>query len=187
TEHGPVTSIRARAALSAMFNWAIREGYDITSAVTGTNRPPEPKSRKRVLADNELREIWNACGDDDYGRIVRLLMLTVQRRDEVGGISRTEIDGNLWTIPEERTKNKREHLLPLSDAASKIVTAAFRSTNRDFAFGRGPRRRNGKERGFSGWSKSKAELDKRINDAPKEASEHKPLQRMCPIDVATLE
>jgi integrase len=87
TDQGAVTAARARAALSAMFNWAIREGLDIAAnPVVGTNRPAEPKSRERVLADSELAEIWAAFGDDDYGRIVKLLMLTAQRRDEVGGM-----------------------------------------------------------------------------------------------------
>src|SRR5262249_9055758 len=85
TERGRVTAARARAALSAMFNWAIREGYEIAAnPVFGTNRPAEPKSRDRVLADSELAEIWRACRNDDHGRIIKLLMLSAQRRDEVG-------------------------------------------------------------------------------------------------------
>src|SRR5262249_51103894 len=107
-ERGQVTAARARAALSAMFNWAIREGYEIAgNPVFGTNRPAEPKSRERVLADNELAEIWRACREDDYGRIIKLLMLTAQRRDEVGGMRWAEIDhdNKLWTIPSNRTKN----------------------------------------------------------------------------------
>lgn len=78
-ERGRVTAARARAALSAMFNWAIREGFEIAAnPVFGTNRPAEPKSRDRVLTNSELAEIWRACRDDDYGRIIKLLMLTAQ-------------------------------------------------------------------------------------------------------------
>jgi len=163
TERGRVTATRARAALSAMFNWAIREGFDIAaSPVFGTNRPPEPKSRKRVLADRELAEIWRACRDDDYGRIIKLLMLTGQRRNEVGGMRRMEIEGDTWTIPSTRTKNHREQVVPLPDFALALIDASPRRTNCDYVFGDGPRRKGDDHRGFSGWSKAKAALDERI-------------------------
>ena len=163
TERGRVTAARARAALSAMFNWAIREGFDIAAnPVLGTNRPPEPKSRERVLADRELAEIWRGCRDDDYGRIIKLLMLTGQRRNEVGGMRWSEIDGDTWTIPGTRTKNHREHVVPLPDFALALIDASPRRTNCDYVFGDGPRRKGDDHRGFSGWSKAKAALDKRI-------------------------
>jgi integrase len=163
-EHGPSTAIRARAALSAMFVWAIRRGFEIeANPVLGTHRPAAPKSRDRVLSDAELAEVWQACeAGGDYGRIVRLLMLTAQRRDEVGGMQRSEIDGDVWVIPGERTKNKREHAVPLAPAALAIVTDAARLTNRDWLFGRGPRREGDRQGGFSGWSKAKTALDARI-------------------------
>jgi integrase len=113
-DQGPVAAARARAALSAMFNWAIREGLDIpANPVLGSNRPAEPKSRDRVLTDSELAAIWSACGDDDYGRIVRLLILTAQRRDEIGGLRWDEIvagvDGaTLLPIPAIRLPPDRD-------------------------------------------------------------------------------
>src|SRR5690606_33828801 len=75
-EHGPIAANRSRQTLSAFFGWALREGYCETNPVTATNRAVEEKSRDRVLTDDELRAIWQACGDDDFGRIVKLLMLT---------------------------------------------------------------------------------------------------------------
>src|ERR1700730_2982366 len=171
TERGRVTAARARAALSAMFNWAIREGFDIAAnPVFGTNRPAEPKSRERVLADAELAEIWHGCRDDDYGRIIKLLMLTGQRRDEVGGMRWTEIDGRIWTIPAARTKNHREHVVPLPDFALALIAASPRRTGRDYVFGNGPRRKGDGERGFSGWSKAKTALEKRIVESRKSAA-----------------
>jgi integrase len=163
TERGRVTAARARAALSAMFNWAIREGFEIAAnPVFGTNRAPEPKSRERVLADSELAEIWRACRDDDYGRIIKLLMLTGQRRNEVGGMRWVEIDGDTWTIPGTRTKNHREQFVPLPDFALALIDASPRRTNCNYVFGDGPRRKGDDHRGFSGWSKAKAALDERI-------------------------
>jgi integrase len=172
TDHGAVTAARARAALSAMFNWAIREGLDIpANPVLGTNRPAQPRSRERVLTDRELAEIWAALGDDDYGRIVKLLVLTAQRRDEVGGMRWTELDSdmNVWTIPSTRTKNHREHAVPLTDVALALIPV--RRQSRDHVFGDGPRRQGDSHRGFSGWSKSKAALDARILAARQKAAD----------------
>ncbi|MBB4396682.1 site-specific integrase [Bradyrhizobium sp. ERR14] len=165
--HGAVSAARARAALSAMFNWAIREGLDLPSnPVLGTNRPAAPASRDRVLSDAELAAIWLACHDDDYGRIVRLLILTGQRRDEVGGMRWPEVAEATWTIPGDRVKNHREHILPLAPAALALIEAQPRRSDRDFLFGDGPRRKgDNRQRGFSGWSKSKAALDARILEA----------------------
>jgi integrase len=118
-----VTAARARIALSAMFNWAIREGLEITAnPVLGTNRPAEPPSRERVLSDAELCAIWNGC-EGEFGRIVRLLMLTGQRRTEVCcmGWAEIDLDRRLWVLPGARTKNGREHRLPLSPAAVAIL------------------------------------------------------------------
>jgi len=164
-QRGTVAAARARAALSAMFNWAIREGLDIpANPVLGTNRPAEPKSRSRVLTDSELTKSWHACRDDDYGRIIKLLMLTAQRRDEVGGMRWTEVDcaKGTWTIPGTRTKNHREHIVPLPASALAIIDASSRRSDRDYVLGDGPRRNGDNHRGFSGWSKAKAALDRRI-------------------------
>jgi len=171
--HGKVSAARARTALSSMFNWAIRDGLDIAAnPVFGTNRPAQPGSRERVLGETELSAIWRACGDDDYGRIVRLLLLTAQRRDEVGSMRWVELDTNLgiWTLPGARTKNRREHLLPLVPAALTLLPPP--QNGRDFLFGDGPRRSGDPHRGFSGWSKSKTALDARIAEALGEPLPH---------------
>lgn len=176
-ESGAVSATRARTALSAMFNWAIREGLDIpTNPVQGTNRPEQPKSRDRVLSDVELAEIWKVCGDDDYGRLVRLLILTAQRRDEVGGMQWQELDtaAGLWVLSSGRTKNHREHALPFVPAAQMLLPP--RRAERDHVFGDGPRRQGDQHRGFSGWSKSKAALDASILAARRKVdADSKPL------------
>jgi integrase len=109
---------------------------------------------------------------DDYGRIVRLLLLTAQRRDEVGSMQWAELDtfSGLWTLPSARTKNHREHSLPLVPAALALLP--HRRNGRDFLFGEGPRRSGDPHRGFSGWSKSKTALDARIAEALGESLPH---------------
>jgi Integrase len=155
--HGPYASNRARASLSAFFTWAMGEGLAEINPVIGTNKATEEVSRDHVIRDAELAAIWNACRDDDYGRIVRLLILTAQRRDEVGAMDAEEIDEvqALWAIPRERTKNGLPHDVPLSKAALEILHDAPRRIGRSLVFGDGTG-------GFQGWSKAKARLDKRI-------------------------
>jgi integrase len=157
TEHGPFASNRARASLSALFTWAMGEGLAEINPVIGTNKATEEFSRDHVITDAELAAIWRACRDDDYGRIIRLLMLTGQRRDEVGAMDRREIDeaGKLWTIPKARTKNGLPHDVPLSDQALALLAEVPHRENRTLLYGDG-------EGGFQGWSKAKVALDKRI-------------------------
>jgi integrase len=159
-ESGPTAANRARAALSAMFTWAMREGIAETNPVVGTNRTAPERPRDRVLSDQELVAIWKACRADDYGRIVRLLMLTGQRREEVGGMHWEEIDlkKEVWLIPGERTKNRRRHEVPLAPAACEILKGSFLNHDRPTVFGE-------REGSFQGWSNAKLALDRRIADA----------------------
>lgn len=107
-----------------------------------------------MLSEPELVEVWRACLDDDFGRIVRLLILTLQRRSEIADLANSEIDAaeRQIRLPGYRTKNGREHIVPLSDFAWEILESVDRREGREFLFGRGAR-------GFGGWSKSKGELD----------------------------
>jgi integrase len=148
----------------------MREGLTRDNAVIGTNRPAEARSRDRVLALGELAEIWKACRDDDYGRIVRLLILTGQRRDEVGAMTWSEFDFEraVWRIPGDRTKNKRLHTITLAPPAMSIIEKAERRIGNDRIFGRGAD-------GFGGWSKAKAALDRRIFDARRLADNAEPM------------
>ena len=161
-DHGLVSADRARAALSAFFTWAMGEGLAEANPVIGTNKAAgEIKARDRVLTDNELATIWRGLPDNGYGRIVRLLVLTGCRRDEIGSLRWSEInrDSRLITLPGERTKNSRTHDVPLSKAALEIIDAIPRRVNRDFVFGEG-------KGGFSGWSKAKAALDAQLGLKP---------------------
>jgi integrase len=157
TANGPIAANRARIALSSFFTWAMREGLADTNPVVGTNRPSEERSRDRVLSDDELARIWTACLDDDYGRIVRILILTGQRREEAGGMAWGELDLQqaCWSIPRDRTKNSLPHDVPLSETAIDVLQSCLRREGRQLVFGEagGP---------FQGWSKAKAALDRRI-------------------------
>src|SRR5262249_50222836 len=125
-ERGPYACNRARASLSTFYGWMMREGIVDANPVVGTNKTDE-KSRARVLSDAELVAIWKACRDDDYGGIIKLLILTGCRRDEVGCIAKSEIDlsSRKWTIAGARTKNSLAHEVWLSDPALAILKHAI--------------------------------------------------------------
>jgi integrase len=157
SNHGPVAANRARSTLSTMYRWAIGEGLCDTNPVIGTNKREENGPRERTLSDAEAAALWIATEDDHFGRIVRLLMLTGCRRDEIGSLRWSEIDTGARTItlPPERTKNQQQHIVPLCDAALKILAAMPRIEGRDLVFGT----RGG---GFSNWSQAKSALEVEI-------------------------
>ena len=158
TNSGPAAANRVRASLSAFFAWALREGLVESNPVVNTNKAVEGGSRTRVLNKDELRSIWNALADDDFGDIVKLLALTGQRRDEIGGLrwDEVELDQALISLPPERTKNRRVHDIPLSPPALAILKQ--RPRDREFVFGR-------RDSGYQGWSGSKELLDQRVSIA----------------------
>jgi integrase len=167
-EHGPASADRARAVLSSFFAWAIGEGLCETNPVMGTNKHFDgERSRDRVLTDRELAVIWKGLPNSDYGAIVRLLILTGQRREEIGGLRWSEVDLQTREIalPAARTKNHRAHDVPLSDLALAILKSRPAHAGRDLVFGDGPRARDGEEpaRGFQGWSKAKLALDQQAS------------------------
>jgi integrase len=164
-ERGRTAAARSRANLSALFGWAMKEGLCDANAVINTNDPAEGiQPRDRVLSDHELAAVWRACEDDDFGRIVKLLILTGCRREEIGGLKWVEIDldTGVMTIPGERTKNHKAHSLNLPTVAIDILRSAPERAGREFVFGN----RGGS---FSAWSYATAAMHVRM------AAEGKPL------------
>jgi integrase len=150
-EKGPPTANRVRAALSGFFAWCIREGLLDTNIVIGTNIQAE-KSRDRILSDLELKRIWDALGSDDYSTIVRLLMLTGLRANEIGALRWSEIVNDAIQLTPLRTKNNCRHAAPITAAVRTILDGCQRTG--DVVFGR--------SQGFHGWAYGKARLDQRI-------------------------
>jgi integrase len=156
-QNGPFAANRARASMSGM-QLVFGEGLIDASPITGTNKATEEISRDRVLSDEELRLVWHEAGSS-----VRLLILTGQRREEVGGMLWPEVDLGTanWRIGADRTKNGLVHDVPLASAAVEILkTRGVSPEGRQFIFGArtGP---------FQGWSNAKKALDARIARAGK--------------------
>lgn len=159
-ERGRISAARARANLSALFGWAVKEGLCDVNPVTATNNPEEGvQSCERVLSDAELRAVWSACLDDNFGRIVRLLILTGCRRCEVGDLRWSELDleAGVMTIPGERTKGRKALTLPLPPAALEIILRAVsRHADQQFVFGKHGRA------GFVGYAYALMALNARV-------------------------
>jgi integrase len=179
-QNGSPTARRARAALSALYAWAMGHGLAEANPVVGTIPPEDAKPRERVLSDAEIAAIWRACGDDAHGRIVRLLLLTGCRRMEICGLRWSEIDAEsgVLHLPPERTKNGRAHTLPLPALALDIIATVPRMVGRDHLFG---------ERsvlGFTQWG-AKRDLDAKLGDTVKPWTLHD-LRRTCATGMADI-
>ncbi|CAJ0879303.1 hypothetical protein AMST5_03047 [freshwater sediment metagenome] len=153
-EAGRAQANRVLASLSAMWVWGLRSGL-----VSGNANPCAfvqkfgEATRERVLSAEELRLVWVCTGEGrDYHRIVRILILTACRRQEIGSLRWGEIDGHLLVIPAARMKAGRVHEVPLSHLA---VAQLPERGGDEYAFGRG-------RTGFDGWGAAKLQLDARI-------------------------
>jgi integrase len=171
---GPGARNRTRTSLSAFFSWAITEGLLEANPVQGTAKAAESGPRERVLTQAELRKLWAALGQNWYSDIVRMLLLTGQRREEIGALAWSEIDFDrgMIVLAPVRTKNSRQHELPLSRQALAILQCQPR---RDFLFSR--------RKGFANWVRPKAALDKRLGIAPWRLHD---LRRTCATGMAEL-
>ena len=113
--------------MRAMVRWARGRGDLDQNLVEGMRRPTETTERERYLAAEEIKIMWTALADADMRestrRILRLCLITGQRVGEIAGMTRDELDltRGLWTLPAARSKNKREHSVPLSGIAIEII------------------------------------------------------------------
>jgi integrase len=155
SESGGPSANLAHAALSTFFFWAIEAGHVSGHNPTMNIRALQQNRRKRKLTDDELVDVWTCAGDDDYGRVLKLLILTGQRRQEIGGLEWSEIPSGKRQIelPEERTKNHVPHIVPLSEPALALLQDL--AHNGRYVFG-------GNSSGFVRWSYFKILLDARI-------------------------
>ncbi len=135
----PAEHQHAFVVLRAFLNWAHQKHYLTESPMHRMRAPHEYVPRKRTLSDDELRKVWNASPDDNYGRIIKLLILTGQRIGEINNLSEEMIADDIVTLPAWLTKNGREHAFPLGTTAKELMVFPIK---------------------WGGFSKSKARLDK---------------------------
>jgi integrase len=110
------------AQLSSFYSWALpRLDRLPANPCRDAGKPPKARARDRVLTTDELRALWKVLESEPapFGPAIRLLLLTLQRREEVFSADCSEFDlsSRVWTIPAQRAKNGVAHIVPLSDAA----------------------------------------------------------------------
>jgi integrase len=166
----PVQANRTLARLKTMFKWAADEEFVMSDPTARVRKVVKETARDRALSDDEIRLFWIACDRLawPFGPMFKLLLLTAQRRDEVGWLEWSEIDvaKRMWTMPREKAKNDRAHEVHLSEFAMETVDKVPRISCMP-ADGAGIEpspylfTTNGK-RPVSGFSKAKQRLDQHM-------------------------
>ena len=135
---GPTAANRCLSYARAAFGWAEKRQAVTTNPLRGIEAPSREKARDRVLTGDEVGAIWQAAAslNDPARGFVRMLMLTVQRRDEVASLRWVELSDDLttWTLPAERTKNGRAHIVHISEPVRAILAMVPRVRGCPFVF-----------------------------------------------------
>jgi integrase len=155
------------AVLRRLFRWAVSEGDIAVSPLAGMEPPPLPTKRDRVLSDQELRLAWDGTDKLHYpfGPLIRLLLITGQRLEEVSGLQWSELDraNAMWSLPAERAKNNSASIVPLSWLAMTELDGLAKRLGRKDAW---PRRglvfTTTGETSVSGHSRAKSRLDREM-------------------------
>jgi integrase len=164
-ERGPVMADRVLAHIRKAFNWqAARDDQFVPPIVRGMARTkPAERARKRVLSDDEIRDLWKALDlakvPAPYPVFVRALLLTAQRRNELAHMRWEEIEDQTWTIPAERYKTKIPNAVPMTTTVWALL-GARQKQGFVFSTTRG-------KRPFTGFSKAKRALEETIAELRK--------------------
>jgi integrase len=165
------------ACLSKMFSWLAQHRKVEKNPCSGVHRPDPSRARDRVLTDTEIVKFW--LGAEKIGGmfapLLKLLLLTGSRLNEVAGMTREELsdDGLTWNIPASRTKNNRAHVVPLAPLTRDIFKRVTAKAGLLFTTtGSSP---------VSGFSKIKKRLDKSMSIPPWRLHD---LRRTCATGMA---
>jgi len=121
--NSPSSQNYAFTTFKVFFNWAVRRGYLERNPLGALKRPHKMTPRERVLEDQELQTLLFYCRDnpDRFTQIVQLLIFTGQRKGEIANLEWQDVDDDKLIIPGSRTKNKREHTVPLGNYALELL------------------------------------------------------------------
>ena len=146
--------------LSGLMNWyAANRTEDYVSPIVKGMRL-KTETRDRVLTDDEIRTVWKAC-EGTFGAIVKVLLLTAQRREKVISMKWDDVVDGVWTIPIESREKSNAGTLKLPEAVLAIIDAQPVLADNPYVFA-------GRRQGlpFNSFSQGKAELDARAPIAP---------------------
>lgn len=112
-------------ALRAAFNWANDRGDMKGNPCERVRQPVATTQRDRILTDGEIGRVLRACDHVPFpfGAMVRVLLHTGARRNEVAHMRWSELAGNVWTLPAARSKSGRANVLTLPPAVMVVITS----------------------------------------------------------------
>ncbi len=151
----PAEQQHAFVTLRAFIRWAHRKHYVDRNPMERMQAPHRYIPRDRILTDEELKRVWHAAGDDVFGKLVKLLILTGQRVGEIRQLTPDMVGEDRITLPSWLAKNSREHIFPLGAMAKSILPGA---TDGRFLL---PARGSEGQKPFNGIATAKPKLDKR--------------------------
>jgi integrase len=159
-KHGSRQADYCLAVISGICNWfATRHNTYMSPLVRGMKRTdPKTRKRARVLDDDEIRAVWAACKPGDtFGDLLKILLLTAQRREKVATMLWADVNkAGEWDMPTDAREKGVGGVLVLPMLAVDIINARPRFASNPYIFaGRGKTH-------FSGYSKAKAALDKKL-------------------------
>ena len=140
--------------LRGISNWYATRHDDYSSPFTKGMKRQSQTRRDRMLSDDELRAVWAQAGKAGiFGAIIRMALLTAQRREKIASMRWADLTGNVWTIPANAREKGAGGSLKLPPAAMSVISERPRMASNAFVFsGRG-------DNAFNGFSKSKAAFD----------------------------
>jgi integrase len=143
---------RTHAVIRQVFAWAIAEEHLELNPAAGFRPMADETARARVIGDGELKHLWAAITEPDgltipsdaaeprplylsrpVAIVLQLAAILLQRRGEVTGMRRAELDleNGTWTIPAARTKSGKPHLVPLPERAKDLIKEALQIAERE--------------------------------------------------------
>jgi integrase len=134
---GPVAADKVLALVSNITNWYATRHDDYSSPIIRGMRRSNPKerARTRIFTDDELRVIWKAAeANGTFGALVRLLLLTAQRRDKVACMKWEDVRDATWIITSEKREKGNANELKLPKVAIDIIEAQPRFAENPFIF-----------------------------------------------------
>lgn len=163
----PSTQSHSLVMIKVFFTWCMYQGYIEHSPVAAIQARPRGPSRDHILTDKELAAVWCTATNEPYpfGPIVRLLILTGQRRTEIASLRWSWINFEIEEIvyPADFTKNRRSHTLPFTKSVREILDTLPRIDNSDYLFPAARKVAKGKETTvFNGWWKCKKAFDEKL-------------------------
>jgi integrase len=161
-KHGLSQADTVLAVIRGVMNWyQTRDDNYSSPIVRGMVRNRNGKSRDRILTHEEIRVVWNACDQlGRFGALVKVLLLTAQRREKVATMKWTDLADGVWTIQSEEREKGNAGVLKLPPLALEIINGLPRLAGNPYVFG------FRRALPFSAWSHWKSQLDALLPDMP---------------------